>query len=420
MKETYFSNKVKTLHFLYNILIILVPSVLKTVALFNKKIKLGVAGRKKTFPLLKAQLSPNDNTIWFHCASLGEYEQGYPVFKNIRHLYKNHKIVLTFFSPSGYEVKKNTDIADVVCYLPWDSKANAKQFVSLINPELTIFVKYDIWPNLLSELKSKNRKALLISALFRKNQHYFKYRFMQKALFAFDHIFTQDEASKHLLENIGYRHVTISGDTRFDRVSSQLNMDNSLAFIERFKQDNLCLVAGSTWPEDEALLVDFINNSPDGIKFIIAPHNIKAAQIEKLTLAITKKVALFSNKAQANLEESNVFIVDTIGLLSKIYNYADIAYVGGAVGHTGLHNTLEAAVFGIPIIIGSHYEKFPEASHMIALGGMFSIKTKTELTQTLTQLIQDSNKRQQAGNQNAHYIKKNTGAVIQIMDFIRN
>ncbi|WP_338731704.1 3-deoxy-D-manno-octulosonic acid transferase [Mangrovimonas cancribranchiae] len=409
------------MHFLYNILIFLVHPVLKFVGLFNKKINLGVTGRTKTFKLLEKHLSNNPQTIWFHCASLGEYEQGYPVFKEIRDTYKTHKIVLTFFSPSGYEIKKNTDIADVVCYLPWDTTFNAKKFINLVKPELTVFVKYDIWPNFLSELKLRNSKAILISALFRDNQLYFKpqFKFMRKALFAFDYIFTQDNASKNILKRIGYNNTTVSGDTRFDRVFSQLNMDNNIDFIKNFKQDNLCLVAGSTWPEDEKLLVNFINNYNNDIKYIIAPHNIKPLQIKNLKKSINKKVVLFSKKNTNNLKEAQVFILDTIGLLSKVYNYADIAYVGGAIGNTGLHNTLEAAVFKVPIIIGDKYEKFPEAFDMIKQGSMFSIKTQQDLEKVLTQLIKNTSLRIKTGDDNFNYIKKNTGAVIQIMDFLR-
>ncbi|RSK39867.1 3-deoxy-D-manno-octulosonic acid transferase [Mangrovimonas spongiae] len=409
------------MHFLYNILIFLVHPVLKLVGVFNKKIKLGVIGRTKTFKLLEKHLSNNPQTIWFHCASLGEYEQGYPVFKEIRDTYKTHKIVLTFFSPSGYEIKKNTNIADVVCYLPWDTTANAKKFINLVKPELTVFVKYDIWPNFLAELKVRNSKAILISALFRERQLYFKpqFKFMRKALFAFDYIFTQDDISKNILKSIGYHNVSVSGDTRFDRVFSQLNMDNDLDFIKNFKQDKLCLVAGSTWPEDEKLLVDFINNHNNNIKYIIAPHNIKPLQIEKLKSSINKKVVLFSEKDTNNLEDAQVFILNTIGLLSKVYNYADIAYVGGAIGNTGLHNTLEAAVFKVPIIIGNHYEKFPEAFDMIKQGSMFSIKTQQDLEKILLELVKNTPLRIKTGDDNFNYIEKNTGAVIQIMDFLR-
>ncbi|TYA58040.1 3-deoxy-D-manno-octulosonic acid transferase [Formosa maritima] len=407
---------------IYNIGIHIIGFVLKIISVFNHKIRLGVLGRKGTFETLKKNISQNDKTLWFHCASLGEYEQGLPVFKELRKDYPKHKIVLSFFSPSGYEIRKNTDIADVVVYLPIDTKANAKKFLDLVHPELTIFVKYDIWPNLLIELKKRQLRAILISALFRDNQIYFKSYdcFIKNALFAFQHIFTQDSNSKSLLNKINYNQVTVSGDTRFDRVFNQLEQNNTLDFIETFKNDKLCIVAGSTWPEDEAYLVHFINQlQSNEVKFIIAPHNIKDAQIKKLKQSINKKTILFSEIKNASLEDFQVIIIDTIGLLSKIYSYGDIAYVGGAVGKTGLHNTLEPAVFGIPIVIGENFKHFPEAIHMTKNNGMFSIQNTDNLKVILNLLIKSKVKRKESGQKNLNYIKKNTGSVIQIMSFIR-
>ncbi|EGV43548.2 3-deoxy-D-manno-octulosonic acid transferase [Bizionia argentinensis JUB59] len=406
---------------IFNIGIYLAQLILPIVALFNPKIKLGVTGRSQTFSILENTLDTSKKTLWYHCASLGEYEQGLPVFKELRALYREHQIVLTFFSPSGYEIRKNTDIADIVVYLPLDSPSNAKNFLNLVKPELTIFVKYDIWPNYLLELKRRNHRALLISALFRKDQSYFKFfgGFMRQAVFAFEHIFTQNENTKQLLATINYNQTTVTGDTRFDRVYSQLAQNNELDFIGDFKNNKICVVAGSTWPEDEALLIDFINNTESDTKFIIAPHNIKVNQIQKLKGSLNKKTILFSEKEHKNYAEYSVFIIDTIGLLTKIYNYADIAYVGGAMGSTGLHNTLEPAVFGVPIIVGKHYDKFPEASHMILEGGMFTISNKNELESTLNLLIKNPEKSQNIGSQNFKFIKNSMGAVIQIVNYIR-
>ena len=418
----YFSKKDIKLQLIYNLGIYLVQMTLKAISLFNHKIKLGVEGRKHSFSILKNNISKADKTLWFHCASLGEYEQGLPVFKELRKTYPNHKMILTFFSPSGYEIRKNTEIADVVVYLPFDTRSNAKRFLDLVHPELTIFVKYDIWPNVLNELKKRELKAVLISALFRENQIYFKFygNFMKKALFAFQHIFTQDENSKILLERINYKHVTVSGDTRFDRVYSQLTLDNSLDFIEKFKDHKLCIVAGSTWMEDEVFLVDYINSlETDSIKFIIAPHNIKSSQIEKLKQSINKKTILFSEKEKSNISEAQVLILDTIGLLTKVYSYANVAYVGGAVGKTGLHNTLEPAVFGVPIVIGEHFNNFPEAKIMLINQGLFSIKTKEELKEILDNLIDNTTLRVSSGEKNLNYIKNNRGAVIQIISYLR-
>lgn len=392
------------------------------VSLFNPKLRLGVKGRAETFGILEGKLSITDKTLWFHCASLGEFEQGLPVFKELKNLYPNHKIVLSFFSPSGYEIRKNTEVADAVVYLPWDTKANAKRFLDLVHPELIVFVKYEVWPNILLEAQKRNIKSILISALFRKDQVYFKPygKLMKRALFSFDHIFTQNQSSKKLLDGLGYTSSTISGDTRFDRVFSQLSLDNNLDFIATFKQDKLCVVAGSSWPEDEAYFIDYINSNPSGnVKYIIAPHNINKNQIEKLKNAFNTSAVLFSEKNTQNLTEANILIVDTIGLLSKIYSYANIAYVGGAAGTTGLHNTLEPAVFGIPILIGKNYTAFPEAHEMIENGGMISVKNQEEFNKNLSFLTANSLEAEKLGAKNLNFIKKNRGAVIQIIAFLR-
>lgn len=410
------------MHFIYNIGIYLTNFGLKFGALFNSKLKKGVLGRQSTFDILKNNLKKEDKTLWFHCASLGEYEQGLPVFSELRNHYQHHKIILSFFSPSGYEIRKNTPIADVVIYLPLDTKANAKRFFDIVNPNLTVFVKYDIWPNFLIELKQRNLRAILISASFRKNQHYFK-NFntpFKKALFSFEHIFTQNESSKKLLESIDYNQVTVSGDTRFDRVNNQLNTDNTLDFIENFKNKKTCIIAGSTWPEDEALFINFINSEASSdLKFIIAPHNIKTSHIKSLQEKLTKSSILFSKKDNEELSEKQIFIVDTIGILSKIYSYADITYVGGAMGNTGLHNTLEPAVFGVPIIIGPNHHKFPEAEALITNGGMFSISTQVEFDDLVKKLINDSDLCQELGSKNKAFIQNNRGAVIQILNYLR-
>ncbi|MBQ0769069.1 MAG: 3-deoxy-D-manno-octulosonic acid transferase [Bizionia sp.] len=411
-----------TLNLLYSISIYLLSFVLKCIAPFNKKIRQGVTGRKQTFLKLETALSASDKTLWFHCASLGEYEQGLPVFKALRADFPDHKIVLSFFSPSGFEIRKNSPIADVVVYLPLDTKSNARRFLNLVHPELTIFVKYEIWPNILKTLKAREGKALLISATFRENQSFFKWYGKQtkEALFTFDHIFTQNEKSKQLLLSIHYTQVTVSGDTRFDRVTDQLSQDNTLGFIEEFKNNQLCVVIGSSWPEDEALLINYINNEArDDVKFIIAPHNIKASQIANIKRQLNKPTLLFSEKENLELTHYNILILDTIGLLTKVYSYADIAYVGGALGTTGLHNILEPAVFGVPIIIGNHFEKFPEAQQLQSHKGLISISNQKELNSALHLFINDSAAREVFGQNNFNFIKNNRGAVIQILGFIR-
>ena len=385
-------------------------------SLFNNKLKQGVIGRKESFRKLENAIRPEDKTFWFHCASLGEYEQGLPVFEALKIKYPNYKIVLSFFSPSGYEVRKNTKIADVVVYLPLDTKANAKRFLNLVNPDYIIFVKYEIWPNLLVEIKKQNLNIILISAVFRDNQSFFKWYggFMTSSLFAFNHIFTQDENSKELLETIDYKNVSVSGDTRFDRVSNQLKVDNSVSFIEDFKTNKTCIAFGSTWPEDDKLYLDFINNNSNrGIKFIVAPHNIKTSYTNSLKSKLNAKTISYSEMADKNLADYDVFILDTIGYLSKTYSYADIAYVGGGAGTTGLHNILEPAVFGIPILIGKNYNKFPEAKILINEGGVTSVLNSNGFKIVLNKLLDDNNLI------DSHFIEKNKGAVIQILNYIR-
>ncbi len=418
----YFSIKEKKLSLTYNIGINLLHFGLKCSSSFNEKIKQGVIGRSETFKILEKNLNVNDKTLWFHCASLGEYEQGLPVFTALRNHYPNHKIILSFFSPSGYEIRKNSPIADIVIYLPLDTKNNANRFIETVKPELTVFVKYDIWPNFLNKLKSKNSRAILISAVFRKNQRFFKFygKELRQALFAFEHIFTQNEVSKDLLNTINYHQVTVSGDTRFDRVSNQLKQNNYLDFIESFKNNKSCIVAGSTWGEDESLFINYINSEASkDVKFIIAPHNINSVQIHQLKSKLNTETILFSEKDGKQLSTASVLIINTIGLLSKTYSYADIAYVGGAIGTTGLHNTLEPAVFGVPIIIGSNHSKFPEAKSMIDNGGMFSVSNQKEFNLILNELINNDKKRSFTGNQNANYIQKNAGAVVQILNYLR-
>lgn len=407
---------------LYSIGIYLASFVIKVAALFNTKLKQGVDGRKDTFSKLKNTIQSNDKTFWFHCASLGEYEQGLPVFEALKAKHPDYKVVLSFFSPSGYEVRKNTKIADVVVYLPLDTKANAKRFLDLVNPDYILFVKYEIWPNFLHEIKKRQLKAILISAVFRKNQAFFKWygSYMTSALFAFKQIFTQDENSKVLLDTIGYNSVSVSGDTRFDRVSNQLKVNNNVSFIEAFKANKLSIVFGSIWPDDDKLYLDFINNPENSeLKFIIAPHHIKPSYISSLKSQLKVKTICYSelNKNE-NLADYNVFILDTIGYLSKVYSYADIAYVGGGAGTTGLHNILEPAVFGIPILIGKNYEKFPEAKTLISKGGVTSVSSSEAFNSTLKAIISDDVLRKKQGDITKSYIDSNTGAVLQIMDYL--
>ncbi|MEC3964358.1 3-deoxy-D-manno-octulosonic acid transferase [Flagellimonas halotolerans] len=407
------------LRFLYNILINIAWLGLNVIALFNAKIKLFVQGRKLTFPTLEDKFDSEDRTIWMHVASLGEFEQGLPILERLRSKYPDHKLVLSFFSPSGYEVKKNSLAADLVVYLPMDSNSKVKRFLNLVNPELAIFVKYEVWPNYLYHLKKRNIPTILVSAIFSGRQIYFKPYggFMRKSLGKFDHYFVQDKNSKKLLESIGFTTSSISGDTRLDRVSEILERNNQLDFMDRFKNNQLCLVAGSTWPEDEEILINYINNSKEKVKFVIAPHEIKPAHIEKITSSLQKRTVLYSTMGNQNLKEFDVLVVDTIGLLTKIYSYANIAYVGGGFA-TGLHNTMEPAVFGIPIIIGPQFEGFKEAEDLVNEGGILPISSKDSFDDLVIDLLNNPVSIKNIGAINSNYINSNRGAADLIMKHI--
>ena len=410
------------MNFLYNLLLFKASILLPILALFNKKIKLFVNGRKETFIKLES-ISKTDKVIWFHAASLGEFEQGRPIIEELKKEYKNHKIVVTFFSPSGYEIRKNYNLADVICYLPLDTKSNVKRFVDKIHPEIAIIIKYEFWPNLLSELKKQKIHTILISGIFRKKQSFFKWygSFMRNKLTVFNYFFVQNNESKKLLTSINIEKATVAGDTRFDRVSDILKQNNLLDFISEFKNNNYTVVAGSTWKEDEDLLVNYINNhASDEEKFIIAPHNINQKKIKELQNSINKETILYSEKETRNLPESQVFIIDTIGLLTKIYSYADVAYVGGGLA-TGLHNILEPATFGIPIVFGGKkYEKFQEATDLLDIGSVTIVTNNEEFSSIFTLLKNDSALRIKTGSTNQKYITNNTGATKTIIKYIKN
>lgn len=403
--------------FLYNLILLFASQLVKLLALFNPKMKLFVDGRKGVFEKIRKKINPTDKTIWFHAASLGEYEQGLPVIEQIKIKYPEHKIVVTFFSPSGYEVRKNNTVADLTIYLPLDTKHNAQLFVKLVHPEMVFFIKYEFWPNYLNELKKRTIKTYLISGIFRDNQAFFKGYggFYRNALNTFDYFFVQNENSKKLLQSIGFTNVKISGDTRFDRVVSILERDNSLDFIEQFKDQKTTIVIGSSWLKDESLLVNYINSASADLKFIIAPHNIHKSEIVNLQSLITKKTILFSEKENQNLNEFQVFIIDTIGILTKIYSYADIAYVGGGFGNPGVHNILEPATFGVPIVIGPNYSHFAEATALVHQGGCVSISNLKELQDTLDNLISNEDIRHEKGHICETFVQMNKGATVTIL-----
>jgi len=408
--------------FIYNLVVLFAAQILKLLALFSPKMKLFVDGRKSVFQTLQNKIQTEDKVFWFHAASLGEYEQGLPVIEKVKQQFPHHKIVVTFFSPSGYEVRKNNTVADVTVYLPLDTKANAKQFLDVVHPEKVFFIKYEFWPNYLNELKQRNISTYLISGIFREKQVFFKWYggFYRNALKTFDYFFVQNEKSKTLLQSIGFTNVRVSGDTRFDRVVAILEKDNSLDFIEQFKNNQTTIVIGSSWPKDEELLVNFINQADHNVKFIIAPHNIKETQISNLKSQITKSTILFSEKDTEILQHDKlsnfqVFIIDTIGILTKIYSYADIAYVGGGFGNPGVHNILEPATFGIPIVIGPNYSHFAEATALVGLEGCISIKNQSELNEAFDLLLQNEDERYEKGHICSTFVQMNKGATDRIL-----
>ncbi|UUF16268.1 MULTISPECIES: 3-deoxy-D-manno-octulosonic acid transferase [Flavobacterium] len=403
--------------FLYNLAVSLAAFFLKIVALFSPKIKLFVEGRKNVFSILEEKIKPEDKTIWFHSASLGEYEQGLPVIEKIKEKYPTHKIIVTFFSPSGYEVRKNNTVANVTIYLPLDTKSNAKRFLKLVHPEFAFFIKYEFWLNYLKELEKSKTPTYLISVIFRDSQMFFKWYggFYRKALKAFTYFFVQNESSKQKIEAVGFKNVIVSGDTRFDRVAAILERDNTLDYIENFKNSQQTIVIGSSWPKDEVLIAEYINQAPENVKFIIAPHNIKADQISNLKSQITKSTVLFSEKDNKDLSNYNVFIIDTIGILTKIYSYGTIAYVGGGFGNPGIHNILEPATFGIPIVIGPNYSNFAEAVSLVEFGGCMPISNVSELKEILDRLLTDQTFLKEKSQICESFIQNNKGATNAIM-----
>lgn len=410
------------MQYLYNIFLFIANAIIPLIALFNPKIKLFYQGRKETFYKLQNTISPADKSVWMHCASLGEFEQGRPVLEKIKLQYPNYKIVVSFFSPSGYEVRKNYDIADVVVYLPLDTKKKVAQFVKLIHPSLAIFVKYEFWPNILQELKRTKTPTILISGIFRKNQAFFreKGKWFRNSLTTFLHFFVQDEDSVSLLKKIGFSNATETGDTRFDRVYEIVNQKKELPLLDKFTNEQHTLVAGSTWPKDEEILIEYINkHASEDEKFIIAPHNIDTKEIQTISERIQKKVLLYSKATTNNIADKQVIIINSIGILTSVYSYANVAYVGGGFS-AGIHNILEPATYGIPIIIGPNYQKFKEASELILAKGCLEVSDLKSLTFQLKEFYKNKQFTLATGTITSTYIGENIGATQKIMEYVTN
>ncbi|WP_443937860.1 3-deoxy-D-manno-octulosonic acid transferase [Pedobacter sp. MW01-1-1] len=400
----------------YSLGIKLYSTIIYIFSFFNKKAKLFREGRKNIFEHIASKIDARETHVWFHFASLGEFEQGRPVLEKLKMFHPEKKIVVTFFSPSGYEIRKNYALADVF-YLPLDSKKNAKRFIELVNPEMAIFTKYEFWHFYFQELAKKQIPLFLISGIFRENQVFFKWygNFYRGILNCVQHFFVQNEESVRLLNSIGITHVSLSGDTRFDRVFENAQSPKKLPQIENFIGSSPVFVGGSTWPEDEKLIASLIQHYPDW-KFILAPHEIHEGHIESI-------VKLFANQggsvrySKMNASDvdfnSNVLIIDNIGMLSSLYQYGKVAYIGGGFG-VGIHNTLEAAAFGLPVLFGPNYAKFQEAKDLIAKGAAKSITNASELEAGFA-LFKDS---VEAAESAKNYVESKKGATDAILKMI--
>ena len=391
---------------LYTISIQLYVIAIHIAALFNSKAKLWIKGRKNIFQKLTEAIKEDQDIVWFHCASLGEFEQGKPIIEGYKLKYPNHKILLTFFSPSGYEIRKNYDAVDWTFYLPSDTKKNAKKFITIVKPIKAIFIKYEFWFNYMVELNKKDIPLYSASSIFRREHSFFKYDWFAKQLNNVSHFFVQDQNSKELLKNIGFSNCTIVGDTRFDSVITNTQNTINIPLIEEFSKNKTTIICGSTWPKDESLIVKYIKENSN-YNYIIAPHELRhISSLKNQTNAL-----LLSKANNTSINSSNVLIVDSIGILSNAYKYGNIAYIGGGFG-SGIHNILEAATFGLPLIFGPNYRKFKEASELIELGGAKSISNYSELKITILYYI-NFNK-----SIAKNYIKRNTGATDIIISSI--
>ena len=415
---------------LYNFGITLYSLLLRTASLFNPKAKLFVSGRENIYITIQNQINPLQKHIWFHFASLGEFEQGRPVLEKLKAQAAGRKIIVTFFSPSGYEVRKDYPLADGVFYLPLDTRKNAKRFIELINPEIAVFTKYEFWYHYFKVLKENDIPLFIISGIFRPQQSFFKWYggFYRSILKNVTHFFVQNEQSVDLLKSVGLTNVSLSGDTRFDRVAENASSPKILQLISNFCGSAKVCIAGSTWPEDETLLKVLIDGHRDW-KFIIAPHEIGTAHIQQIMKLIPDAVKYTDLQIERAGKEDvengevdkviyadrSVLLVDNIGMLSAIYQYADIAYIGGGFG-AGIHNTLEAAAFGLPVIFGPRYEKFQEAKDLIGLGAAISINSEAELSAAFNKLQKEAN----TGNISSAYVNTKTGSTKQIVGMLEN
>ena len=400
---------------IYNLAMYILELGVKLAALFSDKPAKMVKGYREVFDLLESKIDRNAQYIWFHAESLGEFEQGRPLIERIRKDYPQYKILQTFFSPSGYEVRKNYDGADIVCYLPIDTPSNVKKFVDLVNPCMVFFVKYEFWQNYLNTLYKKGIPVYSVSSIFRPNQIFFRWygKGYQQVLKTFAHLFVQNEESKQLLAGIGVNNTTVVGDTRFDRVLDICAAAKQLPLVQKFKGDVLTFVAGSSWGPDEDIFIKYFNAHPE-MKLIIAPHVVNDSHLKEIESKLQRSCVRYTKATEENVQQADCLIIDCYGLLSSIYRYGEISYIGGGFG-VGIHNVLEAAVYGIPVIFGPNNKKFREAQHLLANKGGFEINSYEDFEQLMNKFIGDEAYLKQSGKAAGDYVKGNAGAMEKIM-----
>ena len=403
---------------LYNLAIIIYDIAVHLAAPFSRKPRKMMNGHWVVYELLRQQLEKDARYIWFHAASLGEFEQGRPLIEKIRAKYPDYRILLTFFSPSGYEVRKNYRGADIVCYLPFDKPRNVKKFLDLVNPCMAFFIKYEFWKNYLDELHKRRIPVYSVSSIFRRGQIFFKWYggTYRNVLRNFDHLFVQNERSKRYLAKIGINRVTVVGDTRFDRVLQIREEAKDLPLVELFKNNTMTFVAGSSWQPDEDLFIEYFNQHPE-VKLIIAPHVIDENHLVEIIRKLKRPYVRYTRADEKNVRKADCLIIDCFGLLSSIYRYGEIAYIGGGFG-VGIHNTLEAAVYGIPVIFGPKYQKFQEAIRLLEAKGGFSIKSYEELKALLDRMLEDEEFLRESGMNAWLYVTDNAGATDKVLNMI--
>ena len=407
------------MRWLYNLGIFGYYLLVRIVSLRNEKARKWLEGRKDIFKRLRETIKPGEPILWFHASSLGEFEQGRPVIEAIRSRWPEYKILLTFFSPSGYELRKNYPYADYIFYLPLDTKRNASLFIEIVRPTKVFFIKYEFWYNFLTQLKEEGIPTYIFSALFRPSQIFFKPwgRWYLKAISTYEHIFVQNQVSFDLLHQFGFKNVSLSGDTRLDRVGQIADASPKLEKLEIFCGGQKVIIAGSTWKEDEDLFVPYVNKAPSGLKFVIAPHEVTSQTLERISNSLEKSHVFYSTASPEQLTDAAVLIADGYGYLNSIYRYGILAYVGGGFT-SGIHSILEPAVFGLPVIFGPDYHKFQEAYDMLGLGAAYCVNDSGELEDQIESLIQNPEKLSIASNLARGYVDKNRGASKEIVNYL--